>query len=123
MRKPQPNSSLREPLLYRLRAFVTKPANLLLVFFLAVLAVLSLMPLLTMLQNMFTVHMGLEKKLYRIMEGKKLCGVCTGLAKYFELDVTIVRLVTVLLALFGPGLIAYLVCALVIPEAPFTEVD
>ena len=66
MRKPQPNSSLREPLLYRLRAFVTKPANLLLVFFLAVLAVLSMMPMLTMLQNMFTVHMGLEKKLYRM---------------------------------------------------------
>lgn len=69
MRKPQPNSSLREPLLYRLRAFVTKPANLLLVFFLAVLAVLSLMPMLTMLQNMFTVHMGLEKKLYRMKVG------------------------------------------------------
>lgn len=69
MRKPQPNSSLREPLLYRLRAFVTKPANLLLVFFLAVLVVLSLMPMLTMLQNMFTVHMGLEKKLYRMKVG------------------------------------------------------
>lgn len=69
MRKPQPNSSLREPLLYRLRAFVTKPANLLLVFFLAVLAVLSLMPMLTMLQNMFTIHMGLEKKLYRMKVG------------------------------------------------------
>ena len=69
MRKPQPNSSLREPLLYRLRAFVTKPANLLLVFFLAVLAVLSMMPMLTMLQNMFTVHMGLEKKLYRMKVG------------------------------------------------------
>ena len=69
MRKPQPNSSLREPLLYRLRAFVTKPANLLLVFFLAVLAVLSMMPMLTMLQNMFTIHMGLEKKLYRMKVG------------------------------------------------------
>lgn len=69
MRKPQPNSSLREPLLYRLRAFLTKPANLLLVFFLAVLAVLSMMPMLTMLQNMFTIHMGLEKKLYRMKVG------------------------------------------------------
>ena len=69
MRKPQPNSSLREPMLYRLRAFVTKPANLLLMFFLAVLMVLSLMPMLTMLQNMFTIHMGLEKKLYRMKVG------------------------------------------------------
>ncbi len=65
MRKPRPNSSLREPLLYRLRAFVTKPSNLLLVFFLSVLAVLSLMPMVTMLSNMFTVHLGLEKRLYR----------------------------------------------------------
>ena len=60
----------------------------------------------------------MEKKLYRIMEGKQLCGVCTGLAAYFQLDVTVVRLLTVLLALFGPGIVAYIVCAFVIPEAP-----
>jgi len=65
MRKPRPNSSLREPILYRLRAFFTKPSNLLLVFFLGVLVVLSLMPMVTMLSNMFTVHLGLEKRLYR----------------------------------------------------------
>ena len=40
MRTPRPNSSLREPLFYRLRAFFTKPSNLLLVFFLSVLVVL-----------------------------------------------------------------------------------
>ena len=60
----------------------------------------------------------MEKKLYRIMEGKQLCGVCTGLARYFSLDITVVRLLTVLLALFGPGIVAYIVCAFVIPEAP-----
>ena len=60
----------------------------------------------------------MEKKLYRIMEGKQLCGVCTGLARYFSLDITVVRLLTVLLALFGPGILAYIVCAFVIPEAP-----
>ena len=65
MRKPRPNSSLREPMIYRLRAFFTKPSNLLLVFFLSVLVVLSLMPMVTMLSNMFTVHLGLEKRLYR----------------------------------------------------------
>ncbi len=69
MRKPQPNSSLHEPLLYRLRAFVTQPANLLLVFFLGVLAVLSLMPMVTMLSNMFTIHLGTEKRLYRMNTG------------------------------------------------------
>ena len=65
MRKPRPNSSLREPMIYRLRAFFTKPSNLLLVFFLSVLVVLSLMPMVPMLSNMFTVHLGLEKRLYR----------------------------------------------------------
>ena len=69
MRTPRPNSSLREPLIYRLRAFVTKPANLLLVFFMAVLAVLSLMPMVTMLTNMFTIHLGIEKRLYRLPTG------------------------------------------------------
>lgn len=52
-------------MIYRLRAFFTKPSNLLLVFFLSVLVVLSLMPMVTMLSNMFTVHLGLEKRLYR----------------------------------------------------------
>ena len=65
----------------------------------------------------------MEKKLYRVMKGKQLCGVCTGLAQYFKLDVTIVRLADVLLALFGPGVIAYIVCALVIPEEPAPYID
>ena len=65
----------------------------------------------------------MEKKLYRVMKGKQLCGVCTGLAQYFKLDVTIVRLAAVLLALFGPGVVAYIVCALVIPEEPAPYID
>lgn len=48
---------------HRLRAFCSKPSNLLLVFFLAVLFCLSVLPLVTMLSNMFTVHIGTEKKL------------------------------------------------------------
>ena len=55
-----------EPWRYRLRAFVSKPANLLLVFFLIVLVMLSLLPMATMLSNMFTVHVGTEKKLLRL---------------------------------------------------------
>ena len=58
-----------EPWRYRLRAFVSKPANLLLVFFLIVLVLLSLMPMATMLSNMFTVHVGTEKKLLRLPVG------------------------------------------------------
>jgi len=61
----------------------------------------------------------MEKKLYRINEGKKLCGVCGGFAEYFNIDPTIVRLLWVLFTLFvGCGIIAYIVCALVIPSKP-----
>lgn len=61
----------------------------------------------------------MEKKLYRSRTDKKLCGVCGGLGKYFDIDPTLVRLGVVLGALFiGCGLIAYIVAALVIPEDP-----
>ena len=67
----------------------------------------------------------MEKKLYRSRTDKKLAGVCAGLAKYLNMDVTVVRLLTVLATLFiGGGLIAYIVCALVIPEEPdYVEVN
>ncbi len=66
----------------------------------------------------------MEKKLYRSRTDKKLCGVCAGLAKYLGLDVTVLRLIVVLLSLFvGGGVIAYIVCALVIPEEPENIID
>ena len=57
------------------------------------------------------------KKLYRTRD-KKICGVCGGIAEYFELDPTIMRLLWIILAFFSwsLGAIAYLVCALVIPQ-------
>ncbi len=59
------------------------------------------------------------KKLYRSKTDRKIAGVCGGIAEYFNIDPTLVRLCTVLLALFvGGGVIAYIVCALVIPEEP-----
>lgn len=48
---------------HRIKTFCSKPSNLLLVFFLLVLFCLSVLPLVTMLSNMFTVHIGTEKKL------------------------------------------------------------
>ena len=61
----------------------------------------------------------MEKKLYRSRNDKKLAGVCAGLANYLNMDVTVIRLIMVLLTLFvGGGLIAYIVCALLIPEEP-----
>lgn len=60
-----------------------------------------------------------KKRLYRVEEGKMLCGVCGGVARYFDLDPTIVRLVWAALTPAGfSGLIAYIVAALIIPKDP-----
>lgn len=59
------------------------------------------------------------KKLYRSKTDKKLCGVCGGIAEYFEIDSTLVRLAWVLFALcIGSGIIAYIIAALVMPNPP-----
>ena len=59
----------------------------------------------------------MQKKLYRSSKDKKLAGVCGGLAEYLGMDATVVRVIWVFLTLFAfAGLIAYIVCALVIPE-------
>lgn len=57
-----------------------------------------------------------EKKLFRSAANKKLCGVCGGLAEYFGMDATVMRIIWVLFALLGGcGLLAYLICALIMP--------
>ena len=61
----------------------------------------------------------MEKKLYRSKTNKKLCGVCGGIAEYFDIDPTLVRLALALaVVLAGFGLLAYIVAALVIPVEP-----
>ena len=61
----------------------------------------------------------MEKKLYKSMKDKKLCGVCGGIAKYFNIDPTLVRLGLVALCLFaGGGVLAYIIAAIVIREEP-----
>ena len=50
---------------------------------------------------------------------RKVAGVCAAFAEYFDLDVTIVRVVWLLVALFGGGgILAYIIAWIVIPEAP-----
>jgi phage shock protein PspC (stress-responsive transcriptional regulator) len=59
------------------------------------------------------------KKLYRIREGKMIAGVCNGLADYFDIDPTIIRLAwLVLLFIAGSGLLAYLIAWIIVPERP-----
>lgn len=59
------------------------------------------------------------KKLYRVKEGSMVGGVCTGLARYFDVDVTLIRLVWAL-AVFvgGTGILAYFIAWIIIPEEP-----
>ena len=58
-----------------------------------------------------------EKKLYKIEDGRKLCGVCGGIAEYLKIDATIVRLLWVLFFCFGgSGILAYIICALIMPN-------
>lgn len=64
-----------------------------------------------------------EKRLYRIMEGKMLAGICTGLAAYFDIDVAWVRIIFVLLAFItqGAAILAYIVMIFIIPRADSSE--
>lgn len=58
------------------------------------------------------------RRLYRIHEGSKVSGVCTGIATYFNIDPTLVRLAFVLLTIFGgTGIFIYVVMVIVVPEA------
>ena len=64
------------------------------------------------------------KKLYRNKKEEKIAGVCAGLAEYFNIDVTIIRLIWVLFVLCaGSGILAYIACALVFPEKPDDIID
>lgn len=57
-----------------------------------------------------------EKKLVRVEEGRMIAGVCTGLAAYLGIDVTMVRVIFVLLFIFGlSGGLLYLILWLVMP--------
>lgn len=60
-----------------------------------------------------------EKKLLKSQNNKKISGVCGGLAEYFGIDATIIRLIFALCVLFiGFGLIIYIVCLALMPSEP-----
>ena len=59
----------------------------------------------------------MKKRLYKSKTDEKICGVCGGIAEYFEIDSTIIRIAWVLFtALGGSGVLAYIVAALVMPD-------
>ena len=75
----------------------------------------------TAIQNKirFEGEITMSKKLYKSNTNKMLEGVCGGIAEYFGVDPTIVRLAWVVFcALGGSGILAYIIAAIIIPSAP-----
>lgn len=61
----------------------------------------------------------MEKKLYKSNQNKMLDGVCGGIAEYFGIDPTVVRLIWALFSLMGGcGILAYIIVAIIIPRNP-----
>ena len=63
-----------------------------------------------------------RKRRYKSRHNKMICGVCAGIADYFNIDPSIVRVLWAVLALAaGTGVLAYIACAIILPEGD-TEV-
>ena len=61
----------------------------------------------------------MEKKLYKSNQNKMIDGVCGGIAEYFGVDPTVVRLLWALFSLMGgSGILAYIIAAIIIPRSP-----
>jgi phage shock protein C len=56
------------------------------------------------------------RKLYRSRKNRMICGVCGGVAEYFNIDPTLIRLVLAIFAFTGTGIFAYIVAAIIIPD-------
>lgn len=66
----------------------------------------------------------MEKRLYRKENGKMVCGVCNGIADYFKLDPTLVRLAWVIFCCMGgSGVLAYIIATIIIPSDTVTIED
>jgi phage shock protein C len=63
--------------------------------------------------------MDASRKLYRSTSNRQLAGVCGGLAEYFNLDPTLIRVLFVILAVLGgSGVILYLALWVIVPKQP-----
>ena len=66
----------------------------------------------------------MQKKLYRSAKNRQLAGVCGGLAEYLNMDPTVIRVLWAVVSLFAfVGVVAYIVCAIIIPEEPTNVID
>ena len=61
-----------------------------------------------------------RQRLVRPRKGRKIAGVCLGFAEYFDLDVTLVRIVWAVFSIFGlTGVIGYVAAWIIMPEEPY----
>ncbi|MCK4835399.1 MAG: PspC domain-containing protein, partial [Candidatus Aminicenantes bacterium] len=59
------------------------------------------------------------KRLYRSRKDKMIAGVCGGVSEYFNIDPVIIRVITIILTLWGgSGIIAYIIAMIIIPQSP-----
>ena len=66
----------------------------------------------------------MKKRLHRFNENKVVAGVCGGIAEYFDMDPTLIRLAWILFcALGGSGVLAYIIAAIIIPEKTAGDVE
>ncbi len=65
----------------------------------------------------------MEKQLYRSRNNKVLAGVCGGIAEYFDIDPSLVRIICFISFFTGAGVIAYIVCAVIIPEGSYNNYE
>ena len=67
----------------------------------------------------------MKDKLYKSKYDKVVFGVCAGIAQYFEIDPSIVRVITALLLIVGSGFIIplYIILAIILPENPIEKKD
>ena len=61
----------------------------------------------------------MQKKLYRSKKDKMIAGICGGIAEYFDVDSTLIRLLAVIFILLGgAGFVVYIIAWIIIPETP-----
>ncbi len=61
----------------------------------------------------------MDKKLYKSSSNRVLFGVCGGIGEYFNIDPTLVRLISLLLICgWGSGILIYILAAVIIPDGP-----
>ena len=67
----------------------------------------------------------MEKKLYKDQNNKMVCGVCAGLAKYCDMDVSMMRILWTVGTLItgGTAIIAYIACVVIMPDEPASDAE